>query len=85
MGRQMGRQMRQRRRRNPGSLDLNVASVDRVAPVLHAAVDVYYEAGSELTAAWQQKSAGRPWERIARILDSAATLIERVVREEGLD
>jgi len=57
-------------------LDLDVDAPDQVVPVLRAAAEVYQESSSELQSAWQDKSAGRPWRVIARILEQAADKIE---------
>jgi len=60
-------------------LDLDVDAPDKVAPVLRRAAERFYESASELEAAWQDKNAGRPWVKIARILERAAKSIDKVV------
>ena len=60
------------------SMDLDVASPDKVAAVLRAAADAYYESASELESAWQDPGAGKPWEKLARILESAANRAEKI-------
>lgn len=61
------------------SLDLDVDAPDKVASILRAAAEAYYESSGELEAAWQDREAGRPWTKIARILERAADQIERAV------
>ena len=58
-------------------LDLDVDAPDKVAPVLYKAAEQFYYSAGELEAAWQSKSAGRPWIVIARILENAANQIEK--------
>jgi hypothetical protein len=60
-------------------LDLDVASTDQVAKVLRAAADRFYSDASELDSAWQARSAGGPWRKIAKILEGAAAKIDREV------
>ena len=59
--------------------DLDVDSPDEVANVLRDAADAYHESASELDASWQDKSAGRPWTIIARILEKAADQIDKAL------
>ncbi|UCC73994.1 MAG: hypothetical protein JSV86_05405 [Gemmatimonadota bacterium] len=59
------------------SLDLDVDSPDKVAQVLYDAADAYYDAHMELQSAWQDGSAGAEWGRIAKILEDAASKVER--------
>jgi len=47
--------------------------------VLRAVAEAYYESSIELEATWQDPSAGRPWAKIARILERAADQIERTI------
>lgn len=61
------------------SLNLNVNSPDKVADVLRDAAQQYYETASELESSWQDKNAGAPWVKIARILDRAAHSIEKTL------
>ena len=60
-------------------LDLDVDAPDKVADVLRAAAEAYEESATELQSAWQDREAGRPWSRIARILERAADQIEKVL------
>lgn len=60
-----------------GKLDLDVDAPDEVATVLLNAVESYYESAVELRSAWQDESAGRPWEKIAKILEVAAYKIQK--------
>jgi hypothetical protein len=62
-----------------GNLDLNVDSPDKVSRVLRNAAQEYYESASELEGAWQDPEAGKPWEQIARILESAARAIDKKI------
>jgi hypothetical protein len=64
---------------NQNDLDLDVDAPDKVVPVLRRAAEKYHDSAVELEAAWQEKSAGRPWTKIARILERAAASIERTV------
>lgn len=45
------------------SLDLDVDSPEKVARILRNAAESYYESASELESAWQDRGAGRPWEK----------------------
>jgi hypothetical protein len=63
----------------PRDLDLDVDHPDKVARILRNAAATYYEAASELESAWQDPGAGRPWEKIAKILESAADKVDKVV------
>ena len=58
-------------------LNLDVDSPDKVAAVLRAAAEEYVSAAIELGEAWQDKGAGRPWLKIAAILDRAAKQIDK--------
>ena len=60
--------------------DLNEASApDEVSQILRNAADSYYEAASELEATWQDPNCGRPWAKIARILEQAADKIDKTI------
>jgi hypothetical protein len=52
--------------------DLDVDDPRKVAKVLRAAARAFNESASELESSWQDRGAGRPWEKLAKILDSAA-------------
>jgi hypothetical protein len=60
-------------------LNLDVDSPEKVAVVLRRAVDAFHQSATELSGAWQDRSAGKPWETIAVILESAASQIERKI------
>lgn len=60
------------------SLDLDVDTPEKVAPVLRAAAQAYYEAAGELESAWQSRSAGAPWNKLGRILERAADQCDKV-------
>jgi len=62
-------------------LDLNVHAPDEVPRVLRRASEAYFESAAELESAWNEKAAGRPWKKIARILELTANRIEEVVNE----
>jgi len=79
-----------RSRRNPGGfrpvgprLSLDVDAPDKVAPVLMTAADRFYEDAGELEGVWQEKSAGRPWEIIAKELEAAADRITVKLKRLG--
>jgi hypothetical protein len=59
------------------SLDLDVDSPEKVSMILRNAAEAYYESALELSSAWQEKSAGKPWEIIARVLARAADEIDK--------
>jgi hypothetical protein len=65
---------------NRNDLDLDVDAPDKVAPVLRRAAEKFYESASELEAAWQDKAAGRPWIKIAQILERAANSIDKALQ-----
>ena len=56
--------------------DLNVDHPDKVATILRNAAQAAYEAAGELSAAWQDKTAGAPWNVVAKELERCATRIE---------
>jgi hypothetical protein len=60
-------------------LDLDVSHPDQVAAVLRRAAETYAESALELTAAWQDKGAGRPWNKLARILERAADQVDKAL------
>jgi acyl-CoA reductase-like NAD-dependent aldehyde dehydrogenase len=57
-------------------LDLDVDTPEKVAEVLRRAAQRFYESAGELESAWQDKNAGKVWERMARILERAADSCE---------
>lgn len=61
------------------AFDLNVSSPELVPLVLRATADKYREDAEELDSAHQDKSAGRPWRKIARMLDSTADRIAKAI------
>ncbi len=60
-------------------LNLDVDAPDKVARVLRAAAQEYYESAGELESAWGDKGAGRPWVKIAKILERAADSIDNAI------
>jgi len=61
------------------NLDLNVNSPFKVASILLATANAYDESSVELDSAWQDPNAGRPWRKIADILERAARQIDREI------
>lgn len=64
-------------------LDLDVETPAAVARILREAADQFAADAANLDAAWQSKSAGRVWNRMARVLDHAATRCEQILNQEG--
>jgi hypothetical protein len=62
-------------------LNLDVDSPEKVARVLRRAAEAYYESAGELDAAWQDPGAGRPWDKLAKILDRAADSAEAALKK----
>ena len=60
--------------------DLDVDSPEKVIQVLRTTSQMYFDSASELQSAWQDKSAGKDWVMIGRILDTAADQIEKRLR-----
>jgi hypothetical protein len=46
--------------------------------VLLRAAQQYYESAGELEAAWQDRQAGKIWDRIARELERCAARIDKL-------
>lgn len=61
------------------AFDLDVSSPELVPLVLRATADKYREDAGELDSAHQDKTAGKPWRKIARMLDSTADRIAKVL------
>ena len=59
------------------SINLDVAHPDEVSTVLRNAAEAYIDSASNLESAWQDKQAGAPWLKIARILERAADQIDK--------
>jgi hypothetical protein len=59
-------------------MNMDVDSPEKVARVLRKAAQEYYYSAGELSSAWQDKNAGSPWNRIARILERAAEQVDKV-------
>lgn len=59
-------------------LDLDVDSPEKVAQVLRRAAEEYEQSELELQSAWQDRSI-KVWGKISKILERAATSIEKVV------
>lgn len=64
-------------------MNLDVAAPDKVAKVLRQAAQAYSESASELEAAWQDRSAGKPWNDLSRILEKAAAQAEVARKKWG--
>jgi hypothetical protein len=63
--------------------DLDVCSPDAVSTVLRLVADKFRESDSELSACWQDKSAGAVWSKIATVLERAAKSVDKVIAKEG--
>ena len=64
---------------NTYTQDLSEASApDEIGQILRNAAQACHEAANECTTAWQDKYAGRPWAKIARILEQAADKCDKV-------
>jgi hypothetical protein len=61
-------------------LNLDVDHPDKVSRILRNARDEFNIAASELDSSWQDEAAGRPWEKIALILDAAASKIDKAIK-----
>ncbi len=75
-GKKIHRRLQNRCHNPRASLDLDVDSPDKVPDILRNAADDFYEAELELSAAWQDDSAGRPWRIIAQVLEEAVKKID---------
>jgi len=60
-------------------LNLDVAAPDQLPGVLRKASERFAQDAEELDSAHQTRSAGRPWRKIARVLDAAADRIAKFV------
>ena len=60
------------------AMDLDVNSPDKVADVLRVAAQEYYQAEGDLSASWQDPGAGYIWAKIAKILEQAASKIDKL-------
>ena len=65
------------------SLNLDVDCPEKVIDVLLEAADAYQESANELTADWQDPSAGRPWYVLTHILYQAAVTAEKRLKKIG--
>lgn len=65
-------------------LDLDLMAPHLVPDVLRKAADAYRQGYAELASTWQDKTAGRVWERFAAALEVAAERCERILKDEGL-
>ncbi len=63
----------------PKNLDLDVDHPDKIAAILRAAADTFYQASEDCKANWQDTNAGRPWTQAAKILERAAAQIANTV------
>jgi hypothetical protein len=64
-------------------LNLDVAKADEVPGVLRRAAQNYLDSANELQSAWQSKTAGRVWNRLAHELERAALRAEQILNQEG--
>ena len=62
------------------SLSLDVSHPTDVASILRNAAEAYCASAIELESAWQDPTAGRPWNKIAAILERTATQIEGKIK-----
>ena len=59
--------------------DLSAAqSPETVARILRDVAELYRESAGELSASWQDKNAGKCWEKYAAILERAAASCDKV-------
>lgn len=63
----------------PKQLDLDVDRPEDIPQVLRNAAEEFYEAESELKSAWQDPQAGKVWTKIAKILERAASQIDKIL------
>jgi hypothetical protein len=61
------------------TMSLDVDAPEHVSAVLNRAATAYYESAGILESAWQDPNAGKVWEKIALILEKAATQIDKIV------
>lgn len=59
--------------------DLDIDTPEEVSKILRHASQLYYESEIELASTWQDKNAGKIWGKIARILESAANNIDKLI------
>lgn len=57
----------------------DAATPEDVAPILRNAAEQYRESTLELQAAWQDRNAGKVWDKIARELEHSANRITLIV------
>lgn len=62
------------------AFDLDVSAPDKVSTVLRKAAQRFYEDAGELESAHQDRTAGRPWVKIAQALEAAADRIDKSSR-----
>lgn len=65
-------------------LDLNVDAPRKVVGVLRDAAQAYSEAAVELESAWQDKNAGKVWNKIAAELYRAADRVATACDKAGV-
>lgn len=59
------------------NMNLDVDSPEKVVRVLEDAAQQFYDSAAELDETWQDESAGRPWDDVAKALEAAAARIEK--------
>lgn len=63
--------------------DLDVETPEAVARILREVAEQFACDAYTLNASWQSKSAGRVWNRMAKVLEQAATRCEQILNQEG--
>ena len=64
--------------------DMAAASApEHVEQILRNVADTFNEAATELSAAWQDREAGKCWGDFARILERAAEQCEKIRAKRG--
>ena len=65
-------------------LNLDLMAPHLVPVVLRKAADAYRQSREDLASTWQDKTAGRVWEKFAAVLEVAANRCEKILKDEGL-
>lgn len=63
--------------------DLNVDAPEKFPAVLENVAEHYRQSHAELSAGWQETSAGRIWADFAAILDRAAKSARKALERSG--
>ena len=67
----------------PNNYDLDVDTPEKFPVVLECVANHYRESASDLSAAWQDREAGKIWADFATILDRAAASARRALTKRG--